>query len=175
MPVAPSVASPQPNARAGISHLSLPHALLQEQPVLGLAPTSRGGLILRKSFYADFVSAGAAIGGRSDQQYTEIYVIGQVKLQTLLLPVERQRACQRRMACIQTLARISSTPSSPQRALLIVNQLCDWVGIGTASEIPVEWVASLAGVLPKTVRQAWQKYWQDCHLFTQDIRADGDH
>lgn len=152
---------------ASFTQLTLPYSLLGNEPFLSLAPDCGGGLILQKSFYADFVSPGAAVGGDFDAHCTAIYVIGKIQFQVLETHAERQQALQQRMDCIEKLYQVASVSSSLHRASLMLHQLCDWVGIHEASEIPVEWVARLAGVQPKTVHLAWEKYWQDCQLFVE--------
>lgn len=165
-----SDASPTLIDAASFTELHLPHAFdnLQNELCFALSPACQGGLILQKSFYADFVAPGAVIGGHLDSGCTKIYAIGKIQFQPLITHTEKQQALQQRIQCIEKLYHVTSSFSSLHRAILMINQLCDWVGIYEATEIPSEWVAQLAGVQPKTVALAWQKYWQDCEVFVMN-------
>jgi hypothetical protein len=165
MPSALDVTSPTLIDASSFTRLTLPYQSLQAESFLSLAPDCQGGLILQKSFYADFVAPGAAVGGSFDANCTGIYAIGKIRFCPLGSHGERQQALQQRMRCIEQLYHVTSAAAPLQRASLMLSQLCDWVGIHEASEIPAEWVGKLAGVNAKTVRLAWGKYWQDCQLF----------
>lgn len=124
--------------------------------VLTIAPDSLGGLLLVKSFYVDFAGPGAAVGGGFDQACTAVYAIGQVHLQTVLTPAERQSAIDIRIAYSEQLSAIVDRSQPHQRAHLITRWLAEWLPGNLSLMVSAELAAGLAGVLPNTVRMAWQ-------------------
>lgn len=165
MRFAPTLSLPCLEVAIDRTQSELPPAFLQAGSFISLAPDCQGGVVLQKPFYTDFAGPGAAIGGRFDETCTAIRIIGTVKFQVLSTHAECQQALQARLGYIERLCSIASSPCALYRAALMLNQLCDWVGIYEASEIPPAWVAQLAGVQPKTIELAWKKYWQDCQMF----------
>lgn len=135
----------------------LPLSVLKSGKLLYLTPRSQGGLIVQKEFYADFVGPGAVIGGSFDESGTSVYVVGKVEVQFLQPGEERQQAFQRRMAYSEELSRIVRTVSPLHRAYRMLEQLSNWIGIDEARKIPVELMARLAGVFPRTIVQVLQQ------------------
>jgi hypothetical protein len=135
----------------------LPLSLLKEGKLLYVTPRSQGGLIVQKEFYADFVGPGAVIGGSFDEHSTSVYVIGQVEVQILESGKAREQAFQRRMAYSAELSKIVGTISSLHRAYRMLEQLSAWIGSDEARKIPVELIARLAGVFPRTIVQVLQQ------------------
>jgi hypothetical protein len=135
----------------------VPLDLFKSGQLLVLKPNCRGGLIIQKPFYADFVGPGAAVGGSFDIQSTSVYVMGEVEFYAPTTYEERQQAFQTRIAYIQKLQEVLSVSSSIHRACLIIHQLSLWLGVSHVRRIPFELVAQLGGVLPKSVEIAWQQ------------------
>lgn len=130
----------------------LPLSFFKSGQFLCLSPDCQGGLIIHKSFYADFVGPGAAVGSSFDINCTSVYVIGEVKFWVPTTHAERQQAFQKRMAYSQQLQELVGQGAPLQRCALILNQLSQWVGAKEANNIPDELVARLAGVFTKTVK-----------------------
>ncbi len=128
---------------------------LKSGQLLTLDPGCQGGLIILKSFYADFAGAGAAIGGAFDLACTAVYVVGSVQLQPA--PREqREEALNTRIACAEMLAEIASIPVPLRRSYRIVEQLSQWLSREVAATIPAELIAKMVGVLPISVELAQQ-------------------
>jgi hypothetical protein len=136
----------------------LPLSLFSSGQFLRLSPNCRGGLILQKPFYADFVGPGALVGSSIDVNCTSVYVIGTVEFDVPTTDAERQRAFQKRMAYSQRLQDISGVEAPLRRSFFILKQLFHWVGVQETHKIPDELVAQLAGLLTQTVKLARQKY-----------------
>ena len=149
----------------------VPLDLFKSGQLLVLKPNCRGGLIIQKPFYADFVGPGAAVGGSFDIQCTSVYVIGEVEFDVPATYEERQQAFQSRIAYIQKLEEILSVSSSIHRACLMIRQLSLWLGVSHVRRIPLELIAQLGGVLPKTVSVAWQRLSTRDAAHLTEIRA----
>ena len=148
---------------------SLPLSFFKSGQFLSLASDCQGGIILQKPFYADFVGPGAAVGSSFDLNCTSVYVIGPVKFCASTIYEERQQAFQKRMAYSQQLQDILQVGAPLERACLILDQLCQWVGAEEAKKIPDELVAQLSGLLPRTIVFARKKSpvettYRDSHL-----------
>jgi hypothetical protein len=146
------------NQQASSASASLPLSFFKSGQFLSLTTNCQGGIILQKPFYADFVGLGAAVGSSFDVNCTSVYVIGAVKFCASTTYSERQQAFQKRMAYSQQLQEIAEVEAPLDRALLILRQLCEWVGAEEAKKIPEELVARLVGLLPKTVEFARKTY-----------------
>lgn len=142
---------------AKLNHRFLPLDSLKSGQVLRLAPGCQGGLILQKPFFADFAGSGAAVGSSFDIKCKAVYAIGQIQLLPARSFHERQQAYQKRIEYTQSLTEIASTLSPLHRAHLIVNQLCQWLGVEQAKKVPVELAACMVGVLPRTIVLAWRQ------------------
>jgi hypothetical protein len=124
---------------------------------LALKPECRGGLIVQKSFYADFVGPGAAVGGSFDVNCTSVYVLGEVEFYAPTTYEERQYAFQKRVTYIEKLSAILSVRAPVHRACLTIRQLCLWVGVSQTRSIPLELIAQLGGLLPHSVALGWRQ------------------
>ena len=142
------------NRQANSAPTELPLSFFKSGQFLSLAPNCRGGLILQRPFYADFVGPGAAVGSSFDVNCILVYAIGKVEFCAPRTYSERQQAFQQRMAYSQQLQDMVGEEAPLHRSILILNQLSQWVGAEEATKIPDELVARLAGVLTKTVKVA---------------------
>jgi hypothetical protein len=123
---------------------------------LALKPECRGGLIVQKSFYADFVGPGAAVGGSFDVNCTSVYVLGEVEFYAPTTYTERQHAFHKRVSYIKKLSEILAVNASIHRACLTIRQLCLWVGVNQTRSIPLELIAQLGGLIPHSVALGWR-------------------
>ena len=137
---------------------SLPVALFKSGQLLTIKPTCRGGLILQKSFYADLIGPGSAVGGYFDIKCNFVYQLGKVEFSVPETYEDRRLAVQKRIACIRRLQSIVILPLAIDRAQRMIELLSRWLGQAEAEGIPDELAAKLAGVLPKTIILAWEKY-----------------
>lgn len=151
----------------------LPLSFFKSGQFLCLSPECQGGIIIHKSFYADFVGPGAVVGSSFDVNCTSVYVIGSVKFWVPTTYAERQQAFQKRMAYSQQLQELVGQGAPLQRCALILNQLSQWVGAKEANDIPDELVARLAGVFTKTVKMTRKTYLKT-PAQTQPSPSEGD-
>ncbi len=137
---------------------ALPVSLFQSGQLLAIQPNCRGGLILQRSFYADLIGPGSAVGGYFDVKCKSVYLLGDLKFYVPTTYEDRRLAVQKRVNCIKKQQSIVLVPSAVERAEMIIDVICRWLGRAEAQNIPHELIAQLAGVLPKTATLAWQKY-----------------
>lgn len=146
------------NSQVNSTPAELPLSFFKSGQFLCLTPDCRGGLILQKPFYADFVGPGAAVGSSLDVNCTSVYAIGAVKFYVPASYSERQQAFQQRMAYCQQIQEIVAEEAPLHRSRLILQQLSQWVGAEEGKKIPDELVARLVGVLTKTIKVARKTY-----------------
>lgn len=146
----PQAVCPQSSQQAIVLHR------ITSGTVWAIAPETKGGLLLVKPFYVDFAGPGAAVGGKFDQDCVAVYAVGQVRLQPILTQGDRAAAIHTRRTYAAQLAAILDMPQATQRGHCILSQLATWLPGNLALTIPAELTASLAGVLPRTIQQAWQ-------------------
>jgi hypothetical protein len=137
---------------------SVPLSLLRSGQLLAITPDSLGGLLLDKGFYVDLVMPGAAVGGLFDLDCKAIHVIGTVRFYAPETRDDRSVAYQHRMACKTVLKRIVLTPAPLRRVHQILQILARQFGTDELKQIPLEWIAKLVGVMPKTVQVLWQRF-----------------
>lgn len=133
---------------------SVPVSMFQSGQFLSITDDSPGGLILLKTFYADFAGAGSAVGGTFDIQCQFVYVAGTVRFTVPETYAARQVAFQKRINYIKKLEQIALEPSSPHRTRLIKLQLAEWLGTEEAKKIPTDLVSKLAGLHP--IQKRWR-------------------
>lgn len=136
----------------------LPVSLFHSGQLLAIHPKSRGGLILQRSFYADLIGPGSAVGGYFDVNCKSVYLLGDLKFYVPETYEERRQAVQKRISCIKKQQSIILVPTAVERAEMVIDLLCRWLGRAEAQTIPYELMSQLAGVLPKTTTLAWQRY-----------------
>ncbi|NMG58941.1 hypothetical protein E1H12_10530 [Geitlerinema sp. P-1104] len=138
--------------------VSLPLSLLKSGQILALTEDSKGGLILQKGFYCDWIPPGSLVGGCYDIDCTRIHVSGKVRFYAPNSQQERSQALQKRMGSIADIQDILNEPSSFRRAFLILRHLSQWLSYREMRGIPHELLAQLVGVNPSTVRVFWKRY-----------------
>lgn len=112
----------------------------------------RNGLILYKSFHAEFAGPGAAVGGFFDQDCQRVIPVGKL---SLILPEthkDRQNAYLIRRQWIKLTQQFTDQSVPLQRAQMILNQFETYFDRETIARIPDEAFAMLVGVLPYSVR-----------------------
>lgn len=122
------------------------------------------GLLIVLPHYVDFAGCGAVVGGSFDLRCVSVYPIGDFQFAIPETTLERQKAFQRRLAYLHTLHRITFIQPPLQRACLIIRQLCQWITPEEAQKIPLELIAKLIGVLPRTIEAGWQYHLRHPHL-----------
>ncbi|HEY9644942.1 MAG TPA: hypothetical protein V6C88_01160 [Chroococcidiopsis sp.] len=129
-------------------------ALLRDGHVLMVNRRRRNGLILCKSYHAEFAGPGAAVGGFFDDDCQQVIPVGDLSLLYPDSPSERQDAYLIRRQWIRLVYQFTEKPDALQRAQAILNQFETYFDQDTINRVPDEAFALLVGVLPHTVRLA---------------------
>ena len=114
----------------------------------------RNGLILCKSFYAEFAGPGAAVGGLFDLDCQRVIPVGDLSLLQPDCHEERQKAYLIRRQWIRLTQQFTDQSVPLQRAQMILNQFENYFDQETIARIPDEAFAQMVGVLPYSVRMA---------------------
>jgi hypothetical protein len=114
----------------------------------------RNGLILCKSFYAEFAGPGSAVGGVFDQDCQWVIPVGDLSLIQPNSHEERHQAYLIRRQWIRLTQQFTDQSVPLQRAQMILNQFENYFDQDTIARIPDEAFALLVGVLPYSVRMA---------------------
>ncbi len=118
--------------------------------------SSLAGIFLQKSFYVDFVTPGAYIGGHLDRSCVRAFACGNIGWQPVTNERSRQVSLYKRIATITTLEDIVLEVSPLRRSCLILNQLAQWLGKEALQQIPTELIAKMAAVHPEKIAIAAQ-------------------
>jgi hypothetical protein len=141
-----------------LTSAAVPVSMLHSGQLLALTPDSEGGLLLRKGFYADVVTPGAAVGGCFDLACKAIYVIGRIQFYVPQSQGDRAIAFRTRITQSEQLQEIVDEVAPLRRAHRMIHHLAKEFGSQEMKKIPPEWIAQLAGVNPTTVKLWWQHY-----------------
>jgi hypothetical protein len=114
----------------------------------------RNGLILCKSFYAEFAGPGAAVGGIFDLDCQRVIPVGDLSMLQPDCHEERQKAYLIRRQWIRLTQQFTDQSVPLKRAQMILNQFENYFDQDTIARIPDEAFAMLVGVLPHSVRMA---------------------
>lgn len=114
----------------------------------------RNGLILYKTFHAEFAGPGAAVGGSYDQDCHLVIPVGNLILAQPVSHNDRQNAYLIRRQWIKLTQQFTDQSSPTQRAQMILNQFETYFDQQTIARVPDEAFAMLVGVLPYSVRMA---------------------
>lgn len=114
----------------------------------------RNGLILYKSYYAEFAGPGAVVGGVFDKDCHKVIAVGDLSLVPPDSHEERQKAYLIRRQWIRLTQQFTDQSVPLQRAQMILTQFENYFDAATIASIPDEAFALLVGVLPQTVRRA---------------------
>lgn len=127
---------------------------LQTGKVWVVSSRRRNGLILCKSYYAEFAGPGAAVGGVFDLDCQRVIPVGNLSLSQPESHEERQKAYLIRRQWIRLTQQFTDQSVPLQRAQMILNQFENYFDQDTIARIPDEAFAMLVGVLPYSVRMA---------------------
>lgn len=128
-------------------------AQLRDGELLVVNPHDKNGLIVYKSYYAEFAGPGAAVGGFFDLDAIEVVLVGDISLIYPQDSKERLNAYSIRREWIRLIKQITDLPSPTERAQQILNQFQYWFEPQIATALPDEAFARLVGVFPQTIRQ----------------------
>ena len=120
--------------------------------LLMVSTKRRNGLIIYKSFHAEFAGPGAAVGSYFDVDCTEILPVGDLSLVCPDSQEDRQKAYLIRRQWIRLTQQLTDNPQPLQRAQMILNQFENYFGATIVAQLPDDAFALLVGVLPQTIR-----------------------
>lgn len=126
---------------------------LRNGELLVVNPHDKNGLIIYKSYYAEFAGPGAAVGGIFDLNVIEVLQVGDISLIYPQESKEKLSAYGIRREWIRLIKQITDQPSPSDRAQQIINQFQFWFEPQIAIDLPDEAFARLVGVFPQTVRK----------------------
>jgi hypothetical protein len=127
---------------------------LQDKNLLVINPKRKNGLILIKTYYAEFAGPGSIVGGCFDQDLRKVIPVGKLSLIPPSNQSERQRAYLIRRQWVRLIKQITDNPIPQERAQVILNQFEHWFDANTANQVPDEVFALIVGVLPETITKA---------------------
>ncbi|NJR69669.1 MAG: hypothetical protein HC771_14155 [Synechococcales cyanobacterium CRU_2_2] len=169
-----------PQRARQIFQAALRYAQGNSRPALSISPDCRGGIIIKKHHYSDFIGPGAAIVNRHDLQGNAVVPVGRLKFVPLKTPAQRQLALGKRVEYLRALEEMARSPVALRRSCQIVEHLCHWLTEADAKAIPDALVASLVGVMPMAIELAWRSYRdegdeQTAIQFACEDSLTGDH
>ncbi|MEY3867434.1 MAG: hypothetical protein RLZZ338_1325 [Cyanobacteriota bacterium] len=113
----------------------------------------RGGIILIKSFYAEFAGPGAAFGGILDQDCQEIIPVADFSIIIPQSSQDRLKAYNIRQQWVRLLHQLTSQESSLARCSMLLTHLEHYFSAEIVAQLPDEILSLLIGVFPHTIRQ----------------------
>jgi hypothetical protein len=126
---------------------------LQQGKLLIVNPRRKNGLIIYKTYHAEFAGPGAIIGGQFDRDVSKLLAVGNLSLVTPSNSQARKQAYKMRRQWVKLTKQIIDNPQPTQRAQVILNQFEHWFDMATVADLPDEAFALLVGVLPQTIRK----------------------
>ena len=128
--------------------------LLHQKECLIVNPRRRNGVILIKTYHAEFAGPGSVVGGEFDEGVIEILPVGKLSLLQPQSSDEKIKSYLIRRQWVLLTKQIADNPIPQQRAQIILNQFENWFDASIASSVSDEAFALLVGVLPKTIASA---------------------
>jgi hypothetical protein len=126
---------------------------IQKGEVLIISNRRRGGLILRKPFYAEFIGPGAIIGGNLDLNCQRIIPLGKLSLISPSDPEELHRSYLIRRQWVLNTRRFTELSEPSDRAQQLIDQLENYFGGDIIRHISPDDLAAIAGIFPTTIEQ----------------------
>lgn len=131
---------------------------LREKKFLIVNPRRKNGLILYKSYHAEFAGPGAVVGSELDFDVVQAIPVGNLSFATPQSPKEKINAYLIRRQWVRLTKQITDNPIPLQRAQVILNQFENWFDPQTTAKLPDDAFALLVGVLPQTIRKVRNEY-----------------
>jgi hypothetical protein len=129
---------------------------LKQKKCLVVNPRRKNGLILLKTYHAEFAGPGAVVGSEFDVDVEDLIPVGKLSLTVPQNSDEMVKAYLIRRQWVRLTKQITDNPIPIQRAQVILNQFDNWFDAKTTAQLPDEAFALLVGVLPQTIRHIRQ-------------------
>jgi len=126
---------------------------VQDKPLKLINPKKKNGLIIVKTYYAEFAGPGSIVGGCFDQDIQKVIPVGKLSLLDPLSYQERQKGYLIRRQWIRLIKQITDNPIPHERAQVILNQFEHWFDSETVNQVSDEIFALIVGVLPSTINK----------------------
>jgi hypothetical protein len=126
---------------------------LHQGELLIVNPRRKNGLIIYKTYHAEFAGPGAIIGGQFDLDVSKLLAVGNLSLVAPSNAQARKQAYKMRRQWVRLTKQIIDNPQPLERAQVILNQFEHWFDVATVADLPDEAFALLVGVLPQTIRK----------------------
>ncbi len=126
---------------------------LQQGELLIVNPRRKNGLIIYKTYHAEFAGPGAIVGGQFDLDVSKLLAVGNLSLVIPSNSQARKQAYKMRRQWVKLTKQIIDNPIPTERAQVILNQFEHWFDVATVADLPDEAFALLVGVLPQTIRK----------------------
>lgn len=125
---------------------------IQNGQVFTVDSKRRSGLILCKSFHAEFAGPGAAVGGDFDLSCKELFVIGDLSVQPLASYEDSRKSYSIRRAWNRLIHGFAEIESPSQRSRKILTQFELYFDKQTVAQIPDHIFALLVKVSPHVIQ-----------------------
>lgn len=129
-------------------------AQLHSGKLLVVSRNRRNGLILFKSYHAEFAGPGAAVGGTFDMDCKRAVAVGNFSLVVPESYEERQTAYKTRRQWIMLTKQLTDRSDPLERAEKLLAQFEAFFDGQTVANLPDDVLAYLVGVLPQTIALA---------------------
>ena len=124
---------------------------IQSGEVLVISNRCKGGLIVRKPFYAEFMGPGAIVGGNLDRDCTRVIPLGHFSLKPPSDQDELYRSYLIRRQWILNTARLTELSDPEERAQQLLNELASYFSSSIIRRVPIADLAAIVGVFPCTI------------------------
>ena len=132
-------------------------ARIKRGEILILAGNESTGAIVKQAFHAELVTPGSAVGGYFDREITELYRIGDVRLVEPNNSTEQRRSIKHRQSDVTDMLQFWQEHDPLERAVLILDRLCQQFGTDRSHHIPSNLLIQLTGIDPYLLDRAWDR------------------
>lgn len=133
-------------------------AMQQSDGILVLAEGKKGGLIVCKTDYAEFVGPGAAVFSPVETEDNALIAIGSPEYRWVNSQSARQRAYNIRIQWMRWLQKITESSKNPiKRSEKLLSSLEGFWDAAIVWQLPDEALAKLIGVMPRTMNTVRQQ------------------
>ena len=128
------------------------------QQLLAVGEHKRSGLIICKTYHAEFAGPGAIVGTLVEQAYVSIIAIGAPEIIPVVTHQQRQTAYSRRIQWLRWLQKIAEHTAPLERAEKLFASFEEFFGAHALMSLTDDVLALLIGVLPSTIATVRSHY-----------------
>lgn len=108
---------------------------LKQGELLIVNPRRKNGLIIYKTYHAEFAGPGAIVGGQFDLDVSKLLAVGNLSLVTPSNSQARKQAYKMRRQWVKLTKQIIDNPVPTERAQVILNQFEHWFDVATVADL----------------------------------------